>query len=259
VTAAAAGERHPPLFFFVHLQKTAGTALFRRLRHQFGDDAVYPTPQYQGDLEATLDVDLLLERVATHRQQIRVVTGHFPFCVAELLDASVTTFTLLREPVERTLSFLRHQAEVEPRFAGVELDRIYEDPICRDVLVRNHMVRMLSLTADEMTQGALTPVAFDADRLEQARENLEGRIDVMGIQEEFDLFCTDLETRFGWDLGPSQFANRTQPKGVPDGLRDRIAEDNGLDLELYDIAVGLWRQRHPGGAPSPKGPAEGPR
>ena len=54
----------PTRFFFVHLQKTAGTALFRRLRHHFGPDAVYPTPAYQGTLEATLDVDLLVERFA---------------------------------------------------------------------------------------------------------------------------------------------------------------------------------------------------
>jgi hypothetical protein len=30
---------------------------------------------------------------------------------------------------------------------------------------------------------------------------------------------------------------------VPDGLADRIAEDNALDMELYDYACELYRER----------------
>ena len=30
-----------PRYFFVHLQKTAGTALFKRLRYAFGTEAVF--------------------------------------------------------------------------------------------------------------------------------------------------------------------------------------------------------------------------
>ena len=44
-------------YFFVHLQKTAGTTLFRRLKHHFGAAAVYPMPEYQGEVGATIDVD----------------------------------------------------------------------------------------------------------------------------------------------------------------------------------------------------------
>ena len=48
-------------FFFVHLQKTAGTTLFRRLKTHFGAEAVYPMPRYQGDVAATLDVPLTVD------------------------------------------------------------------------------------------------------------------------------------------------------------------------------------------------------
>ena len=227
----------PKRFFFVHLQKTAGTTLFRRLRHHFGPDAVYPTPAFQGSVEATLHVPRLVERFAAHRDQIRVVTGHFPLCTAELLDADFDTFTLLRDPVERTLSFLRHQLEVSPQFAGATLEEVYADPLCRDGLLRNHMVRMLSLTVDEMTDGALTQVAVDAKRLERAQTNLVERIDVMGVQEHFDAFCHELSGRYGWDLGESHIANRTTPVEAPEALRRQIAADNEMDAELYRFAV----------------------
>jgi hypothetical protein len=238
------GEPHDERrFFFVHLQKTAGTTLFRRLKNHFGADAVYPTPMYQGDVEATLDVDLLVERFARHRDEIRVVTGHFPLCTAELLDADFVPFTLLREPVERTLSFLRHQRQVAPNFAGAALEEIYAEPLLRDGLVRNHMVRMLSLTVEEMTGGALTQVVVDDARLERAKQNLVERIDVFGIQEEFEPFCDLLTARFGWDLGPSYVSNRTEPAEVSDALRRQIADDNAVDAELYRFAVDRWSRR----------------
>ena len=86
--------------------------------------------------------------------------------------------------------------------------------MCRDGLVRDHMVRMLSLTVEEMTAGALTQVVVDESRLKQAKENLVARIDVMGIQEEFEQFCDQLSTRFGWDLGPAHVANQTDRGGT---------------------------------------------
>ena len=220
-------------WFFIHLQKTGGTALFRRLRHQFGTAAVYPLPEHQGTPEAVLDVDLLAERFAHHHAEIRVITGHFPLCTVDRLGVPFTTFTVLREPVERALSFLRHQRKEEPQFRGATMEEIYEDPVCRDGLIRNHMVRMLSLSAGEMTDGALTSITVDEGRLAAAQEALERRIDVVGLQERFDAFCDALANRFGWDLGKRQFANRTPPTSVSDELRERIASDNELDARLY--------------------------
>jgi hypothetical protein len=233
----------PQRYFFVHLQKTGGTALFRRLRHQFGAAGVYPMPQYQGTPEAVLDVELLAERFDRHRDEIRVVTGHFPLCTVDRLRVPFATFTVLREPVERALSFLRHQRQEEPRFHGATLEEIYDDPVCRDGLIRNHMVRMLSLSNEEMTDGALTPVAVNEDRLAAAQEAVERRIDMVGLHERFDAFCEALAARFGWDLGRRQFANRTSPIEVSDALRERIAADNELDARLYRFARQLSAHR----------------
>lgn len=227
-------------WFFVHLQKTAGTALFRRLRHAFGVDAVYPLPDEQGSPLTVLSVERLAERLAETGPQFRVVTGHFPLCATEVVGGRWETFTILRDPVERVLSFLRHQREVEPRFAGWPLERIYEDPISTGPLVRNHMVRMLALRADEMTDGALSPMEVDDGRLDAAWHNLVDRIDVWGLQEEFEAFCDDLQRRFGWDLGPPVFMNRTSPSPAPDSLRARIADDNRYDGELYRAARERW-------------------
>lgn len=234
-------------FFFVHLQKTAGTTLYRRLRTQFGAQAVYPTPEYQGDIDAVIGVDQLVERFEKHRDEIRVVTGHFPLCTEDLLDADLVSFTLLREPVARTLSFLRHQREVAPEFRDAPLEEIYEQPLMRDGLVRNHMVRMLSMKVEEMTDGMLTQVAVDDGRVERAKSRLVERIDAFGVQEHFGAFCDLLERRYAWTLGPMHVANRTEPVAVPEALKRQIAADNGPDVELYRFAADEWARRSRGG------------
>ena len=228
------GER----FFFMHLQKTAGTALWRRLKHQFDESSVYPGPG-DGELpEAVLSVEHLVERWRARRDGIRIVTGHFPLCTVELLDAQFTTLTLLRDPVERTLSFLRHYRETTPEACDRSLDEIYGDPI-RSELVNNHMVKMFSLTVEEMDEGALTRVDFTGARLVRAKERLS-EMDVVGFQERFEGFCAELTSRFSWDLGPSIFMNRTQPAPASRELRARIAQENALDIELYEFARGLY-------------------
>jgi len=238
--------RDRPLFFFVHLQKTAGTALLRRLRHHFGDDRVYPLREEQGRPDTVLDVARLLRRTEEMGDRLEVVTGHFPLCVADLLPGPVVPFTVLREPVERTLSFLRHQREVEPRFAEASLEEVYADPVSTGALLTDHMVRMLSLTVDEMTDGALTPITVDGHRVDRAVRELDERCAVFGLQEHFDLLCQDLEKAYGWDLGPPVFMNRTTAMDAPAALRARIRRDNAHDVALHERAVALWHLRRVG-------------
>jgi hypothetical protein len=236
----------PERFFFVHLQKTGGTALFQRLREAFDPAEVYPLPEDQGDVRAVIDVDHLRERFAAHRDDLRVVTGHFPLCAVDELGVPFTTFTVLRHPIERTLSMLRRRQVLEDRFHGLALDEIYEDAELRAIF-RDHMVKMLSLTAEEMGPTPLTlPVELDEGRLERAKRNL-GTVDVIGLQEHFEAFCTLLEQRLGRGLGAPRFANRTPHGPVPEGLRERIAADNRLDVELYAHAEELVAQRQTAG------------
>ena len=231
-------------FFFVHVQKTAGTALFTRLKRQFGTSAVYPNGD-DGDVLTVLpqlSVDVLRDRWGVRRDEIRVVTGHFPLCTTELLGERFTTLTVVREPVERTLSYLRHHRMLTPEDGDKPLEAIYEDDFRYHALIHNHMVKMFSLTPGEMTDGALTSVEFTSAHLDRAKQQL-ATVDVLGLQEDFEEFCATLQQRFGWNLGAAVHANRTEPVAVSSSFRDRIARDNSLDVELYAHAERLCEQR----------------
>jgi len=226
-------------WFFVHMHKTAGTALYQRLHGHFPPEAIYPTRVEQKAHKASLHVDLLRRTFGERGSELRVIAGHFPLCATELLGVPFTAITVLRDPVERTLSSLRDMREREPVFQGQALEQIYEDPIRFQCLIHNHMVKMLSIRPEEMTDGALTVLDLDGTHLERAKRSLEDRIDVWGVQEHFEELCDELTRRFGWNLGAPRFANRTKPFDVTDDFRERIARDNALDVELYRYALRL--------------------
>jgi hypothetical protein len=225
----------PERFFFVHMQKTGGISLYMRMQRQFGEEGVYPDAG-DGDPVAVapqLMVHVLLRRWAERRDRIRVVTGHFPLCTTDLLDAEFVTFTILRDPVERTLSYLRHHRKTNPAAGKLSLEEIYEETGNFRHFIENHMVKMLSLRSEEMTDGMMTVVDFDSQRLRTAKGALE-KLDAFGLQEDLEGFAHLLERRYGWRLGPPVHENVTEPARVPASFRRRIAEDNRLDLELYE-------------------------
>jgi hypothetical protein len=245
---------HRERFFFFHVQKTAGTSLTRRLQRHFGEHAVYPDDSDENARgDAVISVQQLEERFRARQGEIRVVTGHFPLCTAEVIGGGFTTLTILREPVERTLSYLRHRRRDAPEDRDKDLEEIYDDPYRFDGLIHNHMTKMFSLTSaeaiawmrwvseafsrppDETTAWILTKVDFTPERLEQAKRGLAS-VDLIGFQERFDDFCANASDRFGWDLGPQLHENRSEPTDVSAAFRARIAEDNAMDIELYEFA-----------------------
>lgn len=224
-------------FFHVHLLKTAGMELYFRLRKQFGEHEIYPNiTDGRFDREAPqVSLNHLRRRWADRKDEIRVIVGHYPYCSIEMLDAPFTTLTVLREPVERTLSYLRHHRENSPPDRDRSLEDIYDDPVRFKRMIENHMVKMLGLDRDEMTIDMFTETEFRPDHLERAKQNL-ALIDVVGVQEHFSDFCEELERRFGWNLGEPLHANRSEPEHVAQEFRARIAADNALDIELYEYA-----------------------
>ena len=206
------------------------------LQNEFGVKAVYPTSEDGPEVAKVIDNENLRRQLEKRGDEIRVVTGHFPLATVDLLPGEWRTFTVLREPVARTLSFLRHQQKVDPARAEQTFAEIYSDPVLFDGLVHNHMVKMLSLEADEMpAAGVLAHRAMDHERLVTAKERLF-QIDVVGLQEEFPAFLSRLNGVFGWTLGPELRTNTTSEVPVDDEFRARVRADNALDVELYRFA-----------------------
>jgi hypothetical protein len=232
-------------FFFIHVMKTGGGTLRLHIRNNFAPDQVFPQPDLDADLmTANTSLAYLRALPAERRRRIRVFTGHFPFMATELLG-EVTTLTLLRDPVERTLSWLR----ARQRNHGGKLESIYEDPMLFEMFVHNHQAKLFSFTAADEPDSYLAGLDVTPDRLALAKRNLS-HVDAIGVQEHFDDFCSELKRRFGWAFGEVENRHVSEPVEVPTSLRERIAADNGADMELYAFARELCmsRRRVPGAA-----------
>jgi hypothetical protein len=232
-------------FFIVHLQKTAGTSLRDRFRATLPESAIYPNSTDGRDKRlSVISVSHLLERWRERSDEIRLVAGHFPLSTIELLDADFVTLSILRPPIERTLSYLRHQKKINPADRELSLETIYDDPFRYSGLIRNHMVRMFSIRVDEMGpgDGVLTDVGDSEDQLERAKVALAG-LDGFGLQPHFEEFWTDFALRHGLEIGEPVRSNTTEPEEGPPELIERITHDNALDIAFYDYAEQLYATR----------------
>jgi Sulfotransferase family len=234
-------------FFFVHVMKTGGSTLRAHMRANFERDEVYPWERLDRDLIlANTQIDYLTALSPERRDRIRVFTGHFPFVAVELLGVDAITLTILRDPVERTISYLRATRRYQEEYQHHSLQQIYEDPVPFLGLIKNHQAKLFSLTLADQPESQRHVIDVDAERLALAKANL-GRVDMVGLHERYDEFLATLERRFGWRFGHvgNWFVSRSR-REVPASFRRRIAEDNQADMEFYEHACQLYDARRGG-------------
>jgi hypothetical protein len=273
-------------FFFVHLMKTAGTSLAMSLQRQFAPKEIYPSQgidaRDSADIAAYGSLKRLLALSPERRAEIRVFTGHFPYVASELLNLDLVRLTILREPIERTVSVLKQFKRRTKRVEELSLDEIYEDQHVFSHYIENHQAMMFSVTADDRPEALGSPMTYwatatlnrlhaaeqneetlaeiervreisaahapkvDAARLARAKENLE-RVDVVGLSGDYGEFIDELRRRFGWwpdGLDADVRANRSPESwDVSGALRKRIEADNRGDMEFYEYARELIARR----------------
>ena len=245
-----------PQVLFIHVMKTGGTTVMRNLRETYGLDEIYPYRAVDlqfddGHLDVTRhqSVPYLLALSEERRRSIRVFTGHFPYAVREMLGMDLQAATVLRDPVERTISLLRQFARKQPWDDPAErgplsertLEEVYDQPLVFEPLILNHQTKVFSMTPADDPQTYMDVIDVDRARLELAKANLE-EIEVLGVIDRFDDFLAEVRVRFGWQIVRGARKNATPAddlRPVDPALRRRIAEDNALDIELYEHAKEL--------------------
>jgi hypothetical protein len=267
----------PRRFFFVHVMKTGGTTLAMHMARQFEPSELYPNEsldrRHATDVASYMSIDDLLALSPERKLAIRAYTGHFPFMVRDELGVEVETFTLLRDPVERSISSLKHFKRLYGRYRPLSLDEIYEDAFVFRHFVHNHQTKVFAVTAgdrpraiasmltqeqlhaylagDSSTAGAgdaaADTISVDDARFALAKRRLDS-VDVVGVSEHFGEFVEELRRRYGWwpsGLTAEARANISEEPWVASvALRTRIAADNRFDLELYDHALTLVARRN---------------
>jgi len=219
-----------PAVFFLHVPKTAGTSLRRIFEHH------YPPPELVLLYPPFNEADLV--RV---RQELRhggkVVYGHLTVAIRDALGVPGKFVTLLRHPVDRVVSYFRHNLghanaeHHEVAKSGITLADFVDQRVTHET--NNHMTRILA--------GHPGREPLDDDRvLERALHNLENEFLFVGLAERFEESLQLMHDRLGWTIpypDPMPRLNLSPvpvPSAIDPSTRDIILRENRLDLALYE-------------------------
>lgn len=256
--------------FFVHVMKTGGVSVSSLMRSQYTASACYPFPLAPGEepgsmrpVVAKVFIDPLLELSDQERQAIDFYSVHMPAWVAAEVAPHHLTVTVLREPVSRTVSHLRHLARIP--VLPDDLDELYDDPEVHGRLV-NYQTRLFAESKDDYERNMRMVSSITPEQVEASREALEfsllrfwatgirrtatvqpsdldramarlDTIDEVGTTDELPSLRRRLEQRFGGAL-PELTHRNAAPAELPVSSRlvDRIRQDCALDAALYERA-----------------------
>jgi hypothetical protein len=251
----------------LHIPKTAGSTLGNVVTYQYApagptaktdpgpdvplyDGTYWPPFDMYGTYYPPFDYDgadgerLSRARhvMTTRRDQIRVVMGHFPFGIHELLPGPSTYMTVLRDPVDRVVSLYYHTLKysnnpLHERLVteGIGLREFVTSISCKEA--DNDQTRRLSGLSPEFGR-------CSAEMLEVAKDNLRTSFSLVGITERFDETLILSKRVLGWQRDvhywPS-LVNKSRPprESLPSDIVDVIAEYNALDAQLYEFAAQL--------------------
>jgi len=247
------GQRAP--LFFMHIPKTAGTSLRRFLADQYAAQDVCPA----------CDWDSLAELGCERLESFRLVQGHFDISLLASIAPAVKTLTLLRHPLNRTLSAIRHMKRdpdfhpLHSRVRDMSVREILEDPNLFPQF-QNAQTATLSgacqpgrileyISAGRQHGERRDPADCKSDPdLTQAMANL-ARFDFLGIVEDIKPLIADICDKMGYH--PAGLFRRDN--AAPDGLSnfaslssretELLRRCNDLDLPLYEFAKDLIAQR----------------
>ncbi|RQV09548.1 hypothetical protein DF042_00870 [Burkholderia cenocepacia] len=229
----------PGRVIFDHLPKTAGQAINNWLAKSLGSGCV--------------TTNLVGEHAALVRQyggRYSIISAHVIFRHGEQLDPRYQYITLLREPLDRAISWIYflinnvpEDSETRPLIEGarkfLESEGEEATPEFFDS-VRSPYVEHFSRVAGHPSDNDQTKLACALAAI--------SRYEVVGMYEHMSEFMRDVARLVGIEplerLGKVNVTSR-RPKAteISQTLRERLVELNRLDLEFYDHLSEFRQQR----------------
>jgi hypothetical protein len=218
-----------PRLIFVHVPKTAGRTFGSALRREYGEHYVFLRP---GDPGVPIEDFVTWDR--DRLAKVEAVGGHYAVGLDHLLPGESRYVTILRDPIDRILSFYSYIQT----FATPE-DEVFDLRVGMPLETWLTTSRHARDLQTQMIGGDLEhPEPADEHTLEQAIDRLDGGVfAAFGVQERFDETLAHIARTFGWRR-PGYTSINVNPErrpvsAVDERTRSMIAAHNQLDLQLY--------------------------
>lgn len=223
---------------FLHIPKAAGTTLHSIIHDVYPAENVYDIP--------LIDIEDFKKEFKNYpdckKQNIKLLKGHMYYGLHELMPGPCTYITMLRDPVERVVSYYYYVRGLPGHHAHKAAIRMELGEFIINnstIEVNNDQTRRIS--------GMDQVYPETGEMLSLAKSNLREKFSVVGITERFDESLILLQETLGWKIKTysrlNQTGSRPEVKNISSGTLKIIEDFNRMDIELYRYACGLFEER----------------
>ncbi len=256
------GASKSDTIYFFHIAKTAGTTLTSYLDEQFANEDIMPAKRWEEAYDVFTQDDLQLG--AHPFDKYKLIRGHFYYGIYHQLSAKPRYLTMLRDPVEHTISSFNHlmnDYEQNPKHVHEVINKndtlksVYKNPkksafyTDQQVRVLAQDIDMLKMTVNQFgteLKGHTTEELnigtnkVDHSDLVVATKHLDS-FEFVGITELFQESLLVLADKFEWTpkRDDSQLmVNKGRPEtsSLDEDLIETIEKHHQLDYLIYEEA-----------------------
>lgn len=233
-------------FFFVHIQKTAGTAFKHWMEANFQLEEIYangPLLKKRGGVHPRYDEFLTFAQET--KNPPRFWAGHIPFITGKYLAPDLAYLTFLREPVSRVISHLSYIYRLLPDTQGrsLSIEAVFEEYM--KTMFSDKQCRFFADNDINDLHYFRNIKPMDPEGLATAKQHLS-QCHFVGITERYDESLEMIASKYGLKALPPKWVNVTPAKEqifIPESILQEIPSLVKYDLELYHFALGLFEKQ----------------
>jgi hypothetical protein len=216
---------------FVHVQRTGGTSLRRMIEYVHGTDRVHPSTdylaarpgeRYPAAVETLEHWDLLPDH--------RFLFGHFIAAVVDLLPTRYRPATMLRDPVDRSVSIIRLHAW--------RTGRTVSELLGDDEFLVTHVADLQTrVFGSDLERGPVRPQETDAAddaMLERARDRL-ATFEFVGRTEQFAASLAKFDHLFGTKIRSSPTGTTVHPSVMSIGVKSWVSSSRSSAVTVNSL------------------------
>ncbi len=251
MTKSAKDKELEKSVIFLHIPKVGGSTISKIIERQYRPNTIFRVRENSSQKRIQNCVDEFKVLPVAEKEKIKVLMGHMGFGLHNFLPQPSVYFTLLRDPVERVISyyyFILRRPNHYLYQTVTSRKMSIEDCIRSGISIEldNGQTRILSATKGDVD----LPISFgqcNTEMLERAKKNLRESFVGVGLVESFDKSLLLFKKLLNWNNIFFIKRNVTQDRPLKSDLSQKtlnlIQKQNELDIELYQYATELFREQ----------------